>query len=100
MHASWACAGGWRRLCSSWKNASATSSCRSVTRAAGWALAGALLGGALTYGAGARLEPRRSAQLLDAIPAISRALIGRVEGEMRDRGPASMLLGPLRGARA
>src|SRR5947207_15725568 len=70
---------------------------RAGVRAAGWALAGALLGGALTYGVGARLEPRRSARLLDAIPAISPALIGRVEGEMRARGPASMLLGPLRG---
>jgi membrane protein YqaA with SNARE-associated domain len=66
-------------------------------RAVVWSVLGALLGGALVYGAGARLEREQSARLLDAIPAISPAMIERVEGEMRERGPASMLLGPTQG---
>jgi membrane protein YqaA with SNARE-associated domain len=70
---------------------------RAGLRAAGWALAGALVGGALMYGVGARVEPERSARLLDAVPAVSPAMIERVEEEMRAHGPASMLLGPVRG---
>jgi membrane protein YqaA with SNARE-associated domain len=66
-------------------------------RAAGWALAGALVGGAVMYGVGARLSRAESARLLDAVPAISPAMIERVEEEMRAGGPAAMLLGPLRG---
>jgi membrane protein DedA with SNARE-associated domain len=49
------------------------------------------------YVVGATLDGDRSARLLEAVPAISPAMIERVEGEMRERGPASMLLGPLQG---
>ena len=70
---------------------------RAGLRAVGWAVAGALIGGAIMYGVGARLEPARSARLLDAVPAISPGMIERVEEEIRERGPAGMLLGPLRG---
>jgi membrane protein YqaA with SNARE-associated domain len=66
-------------------------------RAVGWSVLGAVVGGALVYGAGARLDRERSARLLDHIPAISPAMIARVEAEMRQRGPAGMLLGPLQG---
>jgi membrane protein YqaA with SNARE-associated domain len=70
---------------------------RAGLRAVAWAVLGAVIGGALMYGVGVQLGHDRSAQLLDAIPAISPAMIERVEDEMRARGPASMLLGPLQG---
>lgn len=70
---------------------------RAGLRAAAWAVAGAVLGGAVMYGVGARTAPERSAALLEAVPAVSPAMVARVEDEMRDGGPASMLLGPLRG---
>ena len=70
---------------------------RAGLRAVGWAVAGALIGGAIMYGIGARLEPERSARLLDAVPAISPGMIERVEEEMAERGPATMMLGPLQG---
>lgn len=70
---------------------------RAGLRAAGWALAGAMVGGAVIYGVGAGLAPERSARLLDAVPAISAPMILRVEEEVRARGPASMVRGPLRG---
>jgi len=58
---------------------------------------GALIGGAITYGVGARLDRDRSAQLLAAVPAISPEMVEQVEEEMREHGPVSMFLGPLRG---
>jgi membrane protein YqaA with SNARE-associated domain len=62
-----------------------------------YAVIGALIGGALMYGIGANLDRERSGRLLEAVPAISPAMIERVEGEMRESGPASVLLGPLQG---
>ena len=82
-----------------WIGLLALFSWRAGLRAVAWAVMGALLGGALMYGVGAQLPPDRSARLLDAVPAISPGMIERVEEEMRERGPASMLLGPLRAAR-
>lgn len=70
---------------------------RAGLRAAGWAVVGALMGGALMYGAGAYLEAERSARLLDAVPAISPPMIEQVETAMRDEGPRSVLWGPLSG---
>jgi membrane protein YqaA with SNARE-associated domain len=70
---------------------------RAGLRAAAWAVVGALIGGTLMYGVGAQTERERGAHLLDTVPAVSPAMIGRVEEEVRDRGPASMLLGPLQG---
>jgi hypothetical protein len=80
-----------------WIGLLALFSWRSGARAVAWAVIGALTGGALMYGVGAQLDRDRSARLLDAVPAISSRMVGRVEKEMRERGPASMLLGPLRG---
>jgi membrane protein YqaA with SNARE-associated domain len=80
-----------------WIGLVALSNWRCGLRAAGWSVLGALVGGALMYGAGARLDRERSARLLDAVPAISPAMIARVEAEMTQGGPASMLLGPLQG---
>ena len=80
-----------------WIGLLALSSWRAGLRAVIWAVIGALIGGALMYGVGAQLDHNRSARLLDAVPAISPGMIEQVEEEMRERGPASMLLGPLRG---
>jgi membrane protein YqaA with SNARE-associated domain len=80
-----------------WIGLLALFSWRAGLRAVVWAVIGAVIGGALMFGVGAELDHDRSARLLDAVPAISPGMIERVEEEMRERGPASMLLGPLRG---
>jgi membrane protein YqaA with SNARE-associated domain len=80
-----------------WIGLLALFSWRAGLRAVAWAVIGALVGGALMYEVGAQLDRDRSARLLDAVPAISPGMVERVEEEMRERGPASMLLGPLRG---
>jgi membrane protein YqaA with SNARE-associated domain len=80
-----------------WIGLLALFSWRAGLRAVAWAVLGALVGGTLMYEAGAQLDRDRSARLLDAVPAISPGMIERVEEQMRERGPASMLLGPLRG---
>jgi hypothetical protein len=80
-----------------WIGLLALFSWRTGLRAVAWAVVGALIGGALMYGVGTQLVRDRSAWLLDAIPAISPGMVERVEEEMREHGPSSMLLGPLRG---
>jgi membrane protein YqaA with SNARE-associated domain len=80
-----------------WIGLLALFSWRAGLRAVVWAVIGALAGGALMYGVGAQLDRDISARLLDAVPAISLGMVERVEEEMRDHGPPSMLLGPLRG---
>jgi membrane protein YqaA with SNARE-associated domain len=80
-----------------WIGLVALSDWRAGLRAVVWAVVGALIGGALMYSVGANLDGESSARLLEAVPAISPAMIERVEGEMRERGPSSMLLGPLQG---
>jgi membrane protein YqaA with SNARE-associated domain len=80
-----------------WIGLLALFSWRAGLRGVVWAVTGALIGGALMYGVGAQLDRDRSARLLDVVPAISTGMIEQVEAEMRERGPASMLLGPLRG---
>jgi hypothetical protein len=70
---------------------------RSGLRAVVWTVIGALIGGALMYAVGTQLDRDRGTRLLDAVPAISPGMVDWVEEEMRERGPASMLLGPVRG---
>jgi membrane protein YqaA with SNARE-associated domain len=70
---------------------------RAGLRAVCSAVMGALVGGAVMYRVGAQLDRDRSARLLAAVPAISPAVVARVEAEMREHGPSSMMLGPLRG---
>ena len=70
---------------------------RAGLRAVCSAVIGALIGGAVMYGVGAQLDRDRSARLLAAVPAISPAMVERVEEVMREHGPASMMLGPVRG---
>lgn len=80
-----------------WIGLLALFSWRAGLRAVAWAVVGALIGGALMVAVGAQLAPQRSAELLQAVPAISPAMIAGVEEEMRERGPRSMLRGPLQG---
>ncbi len=80
-----------------WIGAVALAGWRPGLRAAVSAVGGALVGGAVMHGVGARLEPERSARLLAAVPAVSPAMIEWVEAELREDGPAAMLRGPLRG---
>jgi membrane protein YqaA with SNARE-associated domain len=72
-----------------------------VARRAVWAvlaftLAGALVGGAVTYALGAATAPRTSASILDGVPTVDRDSIRRVSGEMEKHGPRSVVYGPLR----
>ncbi|CAG7843983.1 hypothetical protein USB125703_00201 [Pseudoclavibacter triregionum] len=61
------------------------------------ALAGALLGGLATRAWARRRGRAATARALRRLPAISGAMIDRVEGEVRERGARALLLGPLRG---
>ncbi len=70
---------------------------RAGARAVAWAVLGAVIGGGMVYAAGARLDAAESARILLAVPAISPATIRGVDEEMRERGVASMVEGPLRG---
>lgn len=62
----------------------------------GATIAGAVLGGAVTYAVAASTAPATSARVLDALPTVNRDAIDRVEAEMIDEGPRSTLRGPLR----
>ena len=61
------------------------------------ATAGALVGGAVMHRWGARVPEDDSAWMLARIPAVSPAMIERVERDMAERGFTAVLLGPLRG---
>ena len=64
--------------------------------ASGSALAGALIGGTVTYGLGAWM-PDSVLAWLTWIPAISPAMVARVQDEVRAGGMWAMVLGPLSG---
>lgn len=64
--------------------------------ACGWALAGALLGGALMLGWGA-LAPETAEAALDAVPGISTEDVEGVRQQLRDEGVLAVFLGPLTG---
>jgi membrane protein YqaA with SNARE-associated domain len=80
-----------------WIGLLALFSWRAGLRAVAWAVVGALIGGSLMYLVGAQLDRESAARLLDVVPAVSPKMIERVEDEMRESGPPSMLLGPLQG---
>jgi membrane protein YqaA with SNARE-associated domain len=72
-----------------------------VARRAAWAvlaftLAGALVGGALTYALAAAAAPKTSASILDGVPTVDRDAIQRVSSETEEHGPRSVVYGPLR----
>jgi len=60
------------------------------------ALAGALLGGTLMYACG-HAAPERARALLDAVPAVSPALLASVRAQLDAHGLLAMALGPVRG---
>jgi membrane protein YqaA with SNARE-associated domain len=69
---------------------------RAAPRVLAYTLAGALAGGALTYGVASELQPSRSEAVLDGVPTVNDTAIRRVEREMRDDGARSIVYGPLR----
>jgi membrane protein YqaA with SNARE-associated domain len=69
---------------------------RRASRACGWALAGALVGGALMYGWSGR-DRAGAERALDMVPAISRAAIDSVGDDITARGVWAVFLGPLSG---
>ena len=75
------------------------SACRSLRRAAHLAvlaLAGAIMGGAMMYGCGAR-SPERARSFLSAVPGIDSALLDRVRSQIDRHGLTSVMIGPARG---
>ncbi len=74
----------------------ASRSLRCGMKGTGVAILGALVGGALMHGVGAR-SPEYAAELLDQVPAISRAMIDDVRSETAQAGLGAVLLGPLQG---
>jgi membrane protein YqaA with SNARE-associated domain len=69
---------------------------RAAPRVLAYTLAGALAGGALTYGVAREMKSSRSEAVLDGVPTVTDSAIHRVEREMRDEGPRSIVYGPLR----
>jgi membrane protein YqaA with SNARE-associated domain len=69
---------------------------RSAAAVLGLTLAGALLGGTVTYAVATVSAPETTAALLDGVPTVDRDAIERVSAEMREHGPRSVLYGPLR----
>ena len=76
--------------------AMAVTSVRSAIRAGTFALAGALIGGLLMWQLGATATDEARA-LLDAVPAISPALIAEVQQQYAETGLPAVALGPTRG---
>lgn len=62
------------------------------------ALAGALVGGLATYKYSSRTGADATRRFLVGQPAISHAMINRIEHEMVEEGPKTLMRGPLRGA--
>jgi hypothetical protein len=62
----------------------------------GFTLAGALVGGTVTYAVAAATAPSTSASILDGVPTVDRDAIERVSDEMAEDGPRSVTFGPLR----
>ena len=69
---------------------------RSALRVLAYTLAGALAGGALTYGVASGLQPSRSEAVLDGVPTVNDSAIRRVQHEMHADGARSVVYGPLR----
>lgn len=69
---------------------------RLAWRACGFALAGALAGGALMF-AGGNADPTAARAALDAVPAVSAAAVDEVGVELRQHGLGAVFLGPLTG---
>jgi hypothetical protein len=69
---------------------------RAALRATGWAIAGAVLGGALMHVWGT-WDPEGAAAALDRVPAISPAMIAGVRDELERQGIAAVVIGSVTG---
>jgi len=69
---------------------------RKALVAAAWAIGGALAGGVVMLWLGSH-APGSAADLLDAVPGISPALVARVHAEVEAHGLVAALLGPIGG---
>ena len=69
---------------------------RLALRACLWALAGALVGGALIWTIGT-IDPAPARAVFAKIPAIDREMIERVHEQIVDIGPWALFVGPLTG---
>ncbi|MGH8619422.1 MAG: hypothetical protein ACREUW_17170 [Burkholderiales bacterium] len=77
-------------------SAAALRDVRTGLRACVFALVGALAGGALMYGWGARDEAAAVAAV-EAVPGIDAAMMARVQGELALNGAPALIVGPLTG---
>jgi membrane protein YqaA with SNARE-associated domain len=80
-----------------WLSAIAVARGRRVAlRATGWAIAGAILGGALMHAWGT-FDPAGATALLDHLPAISQGMIAGVRDDLARQGSAGVVLGGVTG---
>lgn len=61
------------------------------------ALAGALLGGAVTFKTSQRMTPEATENVLTSIPGISASMVADVERQLDEQGWAALVRGPTRG---
>ncbi|MBD2765810.1 hypothetical protein IEE91_11545 [Kocuria sp. cx-455] len=80
-----------------WLSAVAMRSTKRGLQCVASATTGAVLGGAVTHLWGARTDAARSARALATLPAVSPAMVRRVENDYAANGYQSLLTGPLRG---
>jgi membrane protein YqaA with SNARE-associated domain len=69
---------------------------RSAARVLALTLAGALVGGTVTYLLASEVRPARSEAIVDAVPTVRYSAIRRVGREMHADGPRSVVYGPVR----
>jgi len=79
-----------------WLTRIALTDFRRALRACLVATLAAMLGGAAMFAFG-RTDAPAAERVLDGIPGISPAMVGRVRGKLESDGPAAMLAGPLTG---
>lgn len=60
-------------------------------------LAGALLGGAVTFKTSQRMTPEATENVLTSIPGISASMVADVERQLDEQGWAALVMGPTRG---
>ncbi len=69
---------------------------RAVFTALGYAVLGAVFGGAIMYCLG-RFHPERSSVILDEVPGISPRLLAKAQGQMSDKGLLALAIGLFQG---
>lgn len=61
------------------------------------ALVGAVIGGVLVAVVSGQVSPESSARVMDAVPAVSPAMIREVDADIAERGSRAIMDGPVRG---